>query len=249
MEELAISLKNVTKDFRIYHEKRNSLYEIVTGFFSKGRYYEKLRVLDNVSFDVKKGEMIGIMGKNGMGKTTLLRLMAKIYKPDSGSIIVNGSVIPFLGLGAGFQAEMTARDNIVLYGKLLGFSKREIEEKVGEIIKFAELEKFQDTKLKNFSSGMYARLAFATAIQVDPEIILIDEILAVGDIGFQQKSHNAFLSFKKRGKSIVVVTHDLNVIKQNCDRAIFLNDGKIHTVGEPSKVVEAYTNYFAGLQK
>ncbi len=249
MEELAISLKNVTKNFRIYHEKRNSLYEIITGFFSKGRYYEKLCVLDNVSFDVKKGEMIGIIGRNGMGKTTLLRLMAGIYKPDAGSITVSGSIIPFLGLGAGFQAEMTAKDNIILYGKLLGFSKKEIEEKVGDIIQFAELEKFQDTKLKNFSSGMYARLAFATAIQVDPEIILIDEILAVGDIGFQQKSHEAFLSFKKRGKSIVVVTHDLNTIKQNCDRAIFLNDGKIQALGEPDKVIKAYTSYFAGLQK
>jgi len=247
MTEIAINVKNVTKDFRIYHEKRNSVYEAITGYFNKQKYYEKLCVLNDVSFDVKKGEMFGIVGRNGMGKTTLLRLIAGIYKPDLGVIEVNGSVIPFLGLGAGFQVEMTARSNVILYGKLLGFSKKKIEEKVDEIIKFAELEKFQDTKLKNFSSGMYARLAFATAVQVDPEIILMDEILSVGDIGFQKKSHETFLSFKKRGKSIVLVTHDLNAIRDNCDRAMFLNDGKIHVIGEPTKVIDAYTSYFAGL--
>lgn len=247
MTDIAIAIKNVTKNFRVYHEKRNSVYETLTGYFSKHKYYEKLSVLDNVTFDVKKGEMFGIIGRNGMGKTTLLRLIAGIYKPDSGSIVVNGSVIPFLGLGAGFQLEMTARSNVILYGKLLGFSKKEIQEKVDEIIKFAELEKFQDTKLKNFSSGMYARLAFATAVQVDPEIILMDEILSVGDIGFQKKSHETFLSFKKREKSIVLVTHDLTAIKDNCDRAMFLNDGKIHAIGEPCKVINAYMNYFSGL--
>jgi len=245
MSEIVINVKNVTKDFRIYHEKRNSVYEVITGYFNKRKYYERLRVLDNISFDVKKGEMFGIVGRNGMGKTTLLRLMAGIYKPDSGSIEVNGSIIPFLGLGAGFQVEMTARSNVILYGKLLGFSKKKIKEKVDEIIKFAELEKFQDTKLKNFSSGMYARLAFSTAVQVDPEIILMDEVLSVGDIGFQKKSHDTFLSFKKRGKSIVLVTHDLNAIRDNCDRAMFLNNGKIHTMGEPQKVIDAYTNYFS----
>lgn len=240
---VAINVKNVTKDFRVYHEKRNSLYEALTGFFNKRKYYENLRVLDNVSFEIKKGEMFGIIGRNGMGKTTLLRLIAGIYKPDSGSIVVNGSVIPFLGLGAGFQGEMTARDNVILYGKLLGFSGKAIKSKVDEIIRFAELERFQDTKLKNFSSGMYARLAFSTAIQVDPEIILMDEILSVGDIGFQRKSHEAFISFKKRGKSIVLVTHDLNILKENCDRAMFLNNGKIVAIGKSEDVVDTYTKY------
>lgn len=245
MTEVAVDVKNLTKDFRIYHEKRDSIYEALTGFFSKRKYYEKLRVLDNISFDVKKGEMFGIIGRNGMGKTTLLRLMAGIYKPDSGSITVNGSVIPFLGLGSGFQLDLTASTNVIFYGKLLGFSKKKIEAKVDEIIKFAELEKFQDTKLKNFSSGMYARLAFATAVQVNPDIILVDEILSVGDIGFQRKSYETFISFKRAGKSIVLVTHDLKVVRDNCDRAMFLNNGKIETIGNPDDVINAYTNHFA----
>lgn len=218
---------------------------MISGFFSKRKYYEELRIMDNISFDVKKGEMFGVIGKNGTGKTTLLRLLSGIYKPDSGSITVNGTLVPFLGLGIGFQPDLTAKANVILYGRLLGFSKKDIQAKEKQIIEFAELEKFEDIKLKNFSSGMYARLAFSTAIQVDPEIILMDEILAVGDIGFQKKSHDAFLSFKKRGKSIVLVTHDLKTIKDNCDRAMFLNEGKIQAIGDPQKVIDVYTSYFA----
>lgn len=248
MSENAIEVRGVSKSFRIYHEQRNSLYEVISGFFSKRKYYEELLVLDNISFDVKKGEMFGIIGRNGTGKTTLLRLLSGIYRPDTGSIGVNGTLIPFLGLGIGFQPDLTAKANVILYGRLLGFSKKEIQSREKQIIEFAELEKFEDTKLKNFSSGMYARLAFSTAVQVDPEIILMDEVLSVGDIGFQKKSHDTFLSFKKRGKSIVLVTHDLKTIKDNCDRAMFLNDGKIHSIGEPQKVIDAYTDYFAGLQ-
>lgn len=249
MTENAIEVKNVTKSFRIYHEQRNSIYEVISGFFSKRKYYEKLLVLDNVSFDVKKGEMFGIIGKNGTGKTTLLRLLSRIYKPDAGLITVNGTLIPFLGLGLGFQPDLTAKANVILYGRLLGFSKKEIQSKEKQIIEFAELEKFEDTKLKNFSSGMYARLAFSTAAQVDPDIILMDEVLSVGDIGFHKKSHDTFLSFKKRGKSIVLVSHDLKTIKDNCDRAMFLNEGKIQAIGEPQKVIDAYRSYFASLQK
>lgn len=245
MSENAIEVRGLSKSFRIYHEQRDSLYEVITGFFSKRKYYEDLLVLDNISFDVKKGEMLGVIGRNGIGKTTLLRLLSGIYKPDRGSIKVDGTLIPFLGLGTGFQPDLTAEANVILYGRLLGFSKKEIQAKEKQIIAFAELEKFEDTKLKNFSAGMYARLAFATAVQVDPEIILMDEIISVGDIGFQKKSHDTFLSFKKRGKSIILVTHDLNVIKDNCDRAMFLNEGKIHTIGEPEKVVDAYIGYFA----
>jgi len=199
MYETAISVKNITKTFMLFHEKRDSVFEVLTKFFNRDKYYEKLLVLDNISFDVKKGETFGIIGDNGVGKTTLLRLLSGIYKPDSGSISINGSIIPFLSLGVGFQVEMTAIDNVILYGRLLGHSKKEITKKVPDILKFAELEKFGDTKLKNFSSGMFARLAFATAIQVDPDILLVDEILSVGDIGFAKKSHDAFLSFKKRG--------------------------------------------------
>jgi len=244
MADLAIKVSNVTKTFRLFHEKRNTVYETVSGFFNKKKYFETLLVLDNISFEVKKGEMFGIIGRNGIGKTTLLRLLSGIYKPNSGKISIDGSLVPFLGLGSGFQVEMTATENVILYGKLLGIPRKKIEENVNEVMKFAELERFADTKLKNFSSGMYARLAFATAVQVDPQIILIDEILAVGDIGFKKKSFETFLSYRKRKKSIVLVTHDLNAIRENCDRAMFLNDGKIVEIGEPQQVTESYTDLF-----
>lgn len=244
MAEPAIFVKNLSKKFRIYHERRNTVFEIITGFFNKTKYYEELTILDNVSFEVNKGEIFGIIGRNGTGKTTLLRLLSQIYKPDSGSIKINGSLIPFLSLGAGFQLEMTASDNVILYGKLLGFSKKEIKSKLEEIIRFAELEKFADTKLKNFSSGMYARLAFATAVQVNPDIILMDEVLAVGDIGFQKKSHDTFSSFKEKGKTIVLVSHDLKVMRENCDRVMFLNEGKIVDIGDPEQVIKTYLKTF-----
>ncbi len=244
MSEIAIEVKNLRKSFRIYHERRDSVFEALSGFFSKRKYYEELVVLDDISFDVKKGEMFGIVGRNGTGKTTLLRLLAGIYRPSSGEVMVNGSLIPFLGLGLGFQPDMTAKANVMLYGRLLGFSRKEIEEKESEIIKFAELEKFEDTKIKNFSSGMAARLAFATAVQVDPDIVLMDEVLSVGDIGFQKKSYETFLSFKKRGKSMVLVTHNLETIKNNCERAMFLNNGKIQAIGKPEEIIEVYKEFF-----
>src|SRR5579864_1720250 len=237
MSEYSIVLDNVCKTFRVYHEKRNSVYETLSGLFNKKKYYEDLPVLKNISFSVKKGEMFGIIGKNGTGKTTLLRIISGIYKPDSGSVIVNGSLIPFLSLGAGFNPEMTATDNVIQYGMVLGFSKKAIMERVDEIMKFSELEKFSDTKLKNFSSGMFARLAFSTAIQVDPDVLIIDEALAVGDLAFHKKSFDTILSFKNRGKSIILVTHDMNTVRNYCDNVIFLNNGNIVSMGPANDVV------------
>jgi ABC-type polysaccharide/polyol phosphate transport system ATPase subunit len=245
MTDNVLKVKNLTKKFRIYHEKRNSTFEIIESFFKKNKFYEEITVLDNISFEVKKGEMFGIIGKNGTGKTTLLRILSKIYQQDKGTIEISGKVVPFLGLGAAFNEEITANENVILYGKLLGFSNKEIRSRLEKIIQFAELEKFADTKLKNFSSGMYARLAFATAIQVDPDIILMDEILSVGDIGFQRKSYNAFMEFKEKNKSIILVSHDLNVIKTNCDRAMFLDDGKIKAIGNINDVINEYKSYFS----
>lgn len=244
MSEYMVELKNVWKTFRIYHEKRNTVYETISGLFDKKKYYEDLPVLKDISFSVKKGEMFGIIGKNGTGKTTLLRIISGIYKPDKGTVVVNGSLIPFLSLGVGFNLEMTATENVIQYGILLGFSKKSIKERIKEIMEFAELEKFSDTKLKNFSSGMFARLAFSTAIQVDPDILMIDEALQVGDIAFQKKSFDAILSFKKRGKSIIFVSHEMNAIKNYCDAAMFLNDGKILSIGDPNKVVADYVKLF-----
>lgn len=240
MSEYIIEVKNLSKKFRIYHEKRNSVYETITGWFQRKKYYEDLQVLQDVNFKVKQGEMLGIIGKNGAGKTTLLRIISNVYEPDDGDVIITGSLVPFLSLGVGFQVDLTAKDNIIQYGILLGFKKEEISKRVDEIIKFAELEQFQDTKLKNFSTGMYMRLAFATAIQVDPDILIIDETIAVGDIGFQKKSLEKILEFKKRGKAIIFVGHDMASIEANCDRVIFLNNSKIETEGEPKQVIETY---------
>jgi len=249
MEENAVEVKNVYKTFRIYHEKRNSVYEIISGWFSKKKYYENLQVLKDITFSVKKGEMFGIVGRNGAGKTTLLRIISGIYKPDRGSVTINGSLIPFLGLGTGFQIDLTARANVIQYGILLGFKKREISERVDKVMEFAELEKFSDIKLKNFSAGMYARLAFSTAVQVDPDVLIIDEALYAGDMAFQQKCFETIISFKKRGKAIILVTHSMEPIQSQCDRAMFLNHGTIERVGEPHEVVEAYTrSLFPGKQ-
>lgn len=240
MSNTMLEVENVYKTFRIYHEKRNSVYEMVTGLFNRKKYFETLPVLQDISFSLKRGEMLGILGKNGAGKTTLLRIIAGIYKPDSGRVIRNGTLIPFLSLGSGFQPELTARDNVILYGVLLGMAKKEITRKINEVIQFAELEKFSDTKLKNFSSGMYARLAFATAVQVDPDILLMDEIISVGDLSFQKKSYDTFLSFKKRKKSIILVTHSMDPIRQYCDKAILIDGGRIVASGEPDMIVQEY---------
>lgn len=241
MSDIAVDVNSVSKTFRIYHEKRNSVYESISGWFSKKKYYEDLQILKNVSFSVKKGEMFAILGKNGIGKTTLLRIIAGIYKPDIGMVTINGSVAPFLGLGAGFQGDLTAKANVIQYGILLGFKKKDIIERIDDIMKFAELEKFADTKLKNFSAGMHARLAFSTAVQVDPEVLIIDEVIQVGDLAFQQKSYETILSFKKKGKAIILVTHDMYPVKTHCDRALFLNKGVVETIGSPEVVIDAYT--------
>lgn len=243
MSEYAIILNNVTKKFKIHHEKKNSLYEYVTSFLNRNDTFEEITVLRDVSLSIKKGEMVGILGLNGEGKTTLLKIISQIYTPDSGTAVTYGKVIPFLELGTGFNGELTAKDNIVLYGIILGFTKKEITDKIEEIIKFADLEKFLDTKLKNFSSGMNARLAFSTATSVDPDILLVDEVLSVGDVTFQEKSFNKFMEFKKRGKTIIFVSHSIEQIRKVCDRAVWLHNGTIHADGEPSKVIEEYIKF------
>ena len=249
MSENSISVKNVSKKFRLYHEKRTTLYESITGSINRKPHYETLQVLDNVSFNVKKGESFGIVGRNGSGKTTLLRILSHIYQPDDGSVETNGTVVPVLALGLGFHPELTAITNIYQSSILLGITKNQIAERIDEIIKFADLEKFADTKLKNFSSGMAMRLAFATAVQVDPAVLLLDEVIAVGDLNFQKKCLDVMLDFKKRGKSIVLVSHNPSDVAQLCDRAMFLKDGSIDIIGKPAQVLDSYKNYMNSLQE
>lgn len=243
MTENAIELKNVTKKFKIRHEKKNSFYEYVTSIQNRRDAFEEITVLKDVTLSVKKGEMLGILGLNGEGKTTLLKIISKIYNPDSGSVVTYGKVTPFLELGTGFNGELTARDNIILYGIILGFTKKEITNKIDDISKFSELEKFLDTKLKNFSSGMNARLAFSTAISVDPDILLVDEVLSVGDITFQEKSFNKFMEFKKKEKTIVFVSHSVEQIRKTCDRVIWLHNGSIEKDGRADDVIQEYVKF------
>lgn len=224
MNELAIQVKNVYKSFDTMISP-SSIYEKIT-HSKKSSKPEKLHVLNNISFDVKKGELIGVIGKNGIGKTTLLRIISNIYRPDSGTVTVNGKMAMFLELGAGFQLELTARENIILLGMIIGFKKNEIIKKIPAIMKFSGLEKFLDSKLKHFSSGMFARLAFATAIQMNYDIYLIDELIAVGDQEFQKKSFDTFIKLKKEGKTFLVISHDYRMLKSISDRMILLHNGK-----------------------
>ena len=245
MSEYAVSVKHLSKKFTLYHEKRDSIYESATSWFQKKRHNETLQALDDVSFNVKHGEIFGIIGSNGGGKTTLLRIISKIYSGDSGSVDVKGTIIPVLALGLGFHPELTAITNIYQSSILLGFKKEEIEKRIGDIIEYAELEKFADTKIKNFSAGMQMRLAFATSVLVDPDILLLDEVFAVGDVAFQKKCFDTIMSFKKRGKAIIFVSHDMTPIKNFCDRVMFLKDGKVGNIGSPEESVSAYIEYLS----
>ena len=245
MVDYAISVKNVSKKFTLYHEKRDSIFESATSIFQKKRHSETLQALDNISFNVKHGEIFGIIGRNGGGKTTLLRIISKIYSPDSGSVDVKGTIIPVLALGLGFHPELTAITNIYQSSILLGFKKELISKRVEDIIKFAELEKFADTKIKNFSAGMQMRLAFATSVLVDPDVLILDEVFAVGDLNFQKKCFDTIMSFKKRGKAIIFVSHDMTPIKNFCDTVMFLKDGKVGNIGSPEESVSAYVDYLS----
>jgi lipopolysaccharide transport system ATP-binding protein len=239
-----VIVQGIYKSFRLYHEKKSTMYEHLVGLLSKSRGYEKLDVLNGISFDVKKGEMMGIIGKNGQGKTTLLQILSGILKPDRGIVKLFGSTVPLLSLGAGFQPDLSAIDNIIMYGLYLGLRKKELKELVPEILAYSELERFADTKVKHFSTGMNARLAFATAVQVNPDILLVDEVLSVGDVPFREKSFQTFLSFKRKGKTIVFVSHSLKHVRRLCDRAIFIHGGKIQKSGRPDEVVDEFYNFY-----
>jgi ABC-2 type transport system ATP-binding protein len=236
--EPRLRLTNVSKHFRLPHEKHSSLKAVVLNWHK--RSYEQLEVLKNINLEVKDGEFFGIIGRNGSGKSTLLKILAGIYQPSSGGVIVNGKLTPFIELGVGFNGELTGRDNVFLNGTILGLTRNQIEEKYKEIVAFAELEKFMDQKLKNYSSGMQVRLAFSVAIQAHSDILLIDEVLAVGDLNFQQKCYDYFHGLKKQSKTVVLVTHDMGVVQDFCDRGIVLNNGRIVAEGNPGKIMPKY---------
>lgn len=237
--DIAIKVENVSKLFRIPHEKHTTLKASALNIFSK-RSYTEFSALRDVSFEVKKGEFFGIIGRNGCGKSTLLKIIAGIYLPTSGKISYDGRISPFLELGVGFNPELTARENIFLGGSILGLTRKELEASFDKIVEFAELQDFIDMKFKNFSSGMQVRLAFALAIYAHAEILLMDEVLAVGDSNFQSKCLEEFNSYREQGKTIVLVTHDINIVQRYCDRAMLLRNGKIVNIGKPEDVSKEY---------
>lgn len=237
-----IKFRNVNKSFRIYKNKANSLKEqLIVNIFKKRKLeVEEYKVLQDINFDIEKGETIGIIGQNGAGKSTTLKLIAKILYPDTGEIEVKGKISSLIEVGAGFHPDLSGRENVYLYASIIGVSKKEVDERYDDIVKFAEIEEFMDSPVKNYSSGMYMRLAFSVSVHVDPEILLIDEVLAVGDANFQEKCINKIQEFKKKGKTIVFVSHDMNAIKLICDRVFFIHKGGKMVQGTTEEMIKLY---------
>jgi ABC-2 type transport system ATP-binding protein len=239
-KDIAISVKNISKTFRIPHEKIYSVRGAVVGALKRNKGYEEFKALDDVSFEVKKGEFFGIIGRNGSGKSTLLKILAGIYQADQGKVKINGMISPFLELGIGFNPELSGRDNVYLNATVLGMSKKQIDKKFDSIVKFSELERFIDQKLKNYSSGMQVRLAFSVSIHANRDILLMDEVLAVGDSNFQKKCIDIFRNYRTHGKTVVLVTHDIASVRKYCNRAMLIHNGELIKIGDVDEVCDEY---------
>ena len=236
-----IKIDHLSKMFKIPHIKNYNLKSYII-HFRKMRLYEEFYALKNINLEIKAGEFLGIIGRNGTGKSTLLKIIAGILHPTSGDVSVKGKISPFLELGVGFNPELTARENVFLYSSIIGLSRRDVVDKFSQIVAFSELERFVDSPLKNFSSGMQVRLAFSVAIQSDAPILLVDEVLAVGDAPFQQKCFPVFDKFKAEGKTIVFVSHDMESIKRFCDRVAYLRSGSEMVLGQPGEMIRRYAD-------
>ncbi len=236
---IAIQVKNVTKEFKVpVKGNKNTLQERFLNPFQK-THYREFTALKNLSFDVKKGEFFSVIGANGVGKSTLLKIVSGIYVPDEGEVLVNGNLVPFLELGVGFNPELSARENVYLNGTILGLTKKELDEYIDEIFDFAELRDFADMSIKNFSSGMAVRLAFSIAIRVKSDILVLDEVLAVGDAEFQKKCYDYFDSIKGT-KSILYVSHALSSVARYSDRVLWLKEDRTYEIGGPVEILEKY---------
>lgn len=240
LTEFAIKASHLHKSFRLPTERAAGLKQAIFNWLKGVKGYTEQKVLDDVSFEIKKGEFVGIVGRNGSGKSTLLKILAQIYYPEQGSVEINGTLVPFIELGVGFNPELTGRENVYLNGALLGFSHKEMDAMYEEIVQFAELEPFMDAKLKNYSSGMQVRLAFSIAIRAKGDILILDEVLAVGDAAFQEKCNKYFSSLKGSEQTVILVTHSMDNVRQFCNRAILIEKGKIATEGNPETVAKAY---------
>lgn len=247
-KQSVINVSNVSKNFRLPHQKTSSVKDLFVHPVRSLRGAKTANVqhaLHDINFEIKEGEFFGIVGRNGSGKSTLLKILAGIYQPTKGKVSVKGKLVPFIELGVGFNPELTGRENVYLSGALNGFSDKEVDDMYEDIVEFAELEEFMDQKLKNYSSGMQVRLAFSVAIRSKADILLIDEVLAVGDIDFQRKCYRYFKSLKKDKKTVVFVSHDMSAIKEYCDKAILIEKSKIIAEGGADEVARHYLKLFA----
>lgn len=238
MDNIAIKVENVTKIYKLYDKPSDRLKESL-GLTHKKCYVEHY-ALDQVNIEVRRGETVGIIGTNGSGKSTILKIITGVLNPTSGNIVINGRISALLELGAGFNMEYTGIENIYLNGTMIGFSKEEIDAKLQDILDFADIGDFINQPVKTYSSGMFVRLAFAVAINIEPEILIVDEALSVGDVFFQAKCYRKFEEFKEQGKTILFVSHDLSSISKYCDRVVLLNKGKKLAEGEPKEIVDLY---------
>ena len=240
--EKAIIINNITMEFNMSKEKVDSLKEYFIKFIKKQLRFEKFSALSDVSFDINKGEVFGIIGLNGCGKSTCLKIISGILKPTRGYVYTSGTISPLIELGAGFDGDLTARENVFLNGAVLGFSRKFLQEKYESIIDFAELHEFQDVAIKNFSSGMTARLGFAIATIVNPDILIVDEILAVGDFLFQKKCEERINEMMSGGTTVIIVSHSIDQIKRLCSRVVWLEKGRIKEIGQTNVVCKNYAN-------
>ncbi|MSS13144.1 ABC transporter ATP-binding protein [Bifidobacterium tsurumiense] len=240
----ALQVSHVDKGFKLPTERAGSLKNMLFNYLRGIRGYTEQHVLQDISFEIKKGEFFGIVGKNGSGKSTLLKLISQIYSPDKGEIKTDGKLVPFIELGVGFNPELTGRENVYLNGAMLGFSNEEIDSMYDDIVKFAELGDFMEQKLKNYSSGMQVRLAFSVAIKSQGDILVLDEVLAVGDEAFQKKCQDYFFEAKRQKKTIILVTHSMPDVRRYCDRAMLIQNGRIAKIGDPDEVADAYSDSF-----
>lgn len=238
-DQMAIRVTDLHKSFNLPTEKASGLKQAIFNFLKGVKGYKEQKVLNGLDFEIKKGEFVGIVGRNGSGKSTLLKVLSGIYIPQKGRVEVNGNLVPFIELGVGFNPDLTGRENVYMNGALLGFSNEEMDRMYNEIVRFAELSEFMDQKLKNYSSGMQVRLAFSIAIRAKGDILILDEVLAVGDAEFQKKCNDYFRSLHGN-QTVVLVTHNMKNVEEFCDRAILIEKGKIKMDGKPKEVAEAY---------
>lgn len=241
MKEVAVKIKNVSKSFRLPTENTNSLKRTVVNFFKGIKGYREQEVLRDISFDVYKGDFFGVVGRNGSGKSTLLKIISQIYFPEQGSVEIDGRLVSFIELGVGFNPELTGRENVYLNGAMLGFSEKEVDAMYDDIVAFAELADFMNQKLKNYSSGMQVRLAFSVAIRAQSDILVLDEVLAVGDEAFQRKCNDYFMQARADKKTIILVTHSMEAVRKYCNRAVMIDQGIVKVLGTPDEVANQYS--------